>query len=97
MVVNFISLLLGGWVLWKAFRWFVIGSPLDNIAGPPSDSFVTGKHFVQLQFTWANGYKVSCLDSLVALAPTSTKTCWQNVRDITQSRSVPISYRFAHA
>jgi len=51
MVVNFISpvislLLAGLWVLWKAFRWFVIGSPLDNIPGPAPDSYVTGDHFV---------------------------------------------------
>jgi hypothetical protein len=31
------------WVLWKWFQRFVLGSPLDNIPGPPSDSFVTGE------------------------------------------------------
>ena len=46
MVLNVISLVLAGWVLWKAFRWFVIGCSLDNIPGPQSDSFVTGKQFV---------------------------------------------------
>ena len=39
MVVIFISLLLAGWVLWKAFRWIVIDSPLDNIPGPPPDPY----------------------------------------------------------
>ena len=30
------------WVVWKAYRSLYL-SPLDNIAGPPSDSFVKGK------------------------------------------------------
>jgi len=31
------------WVSWKCFQRFVLGSPLDNIPGPPSDSFMTGE------------------------------------------------------
>jgi len=91
MVVIFISLLLAGWVLWKIFRWVVIGSPLDNIPGPPSDFFGRGDHFCSLH-SWlgsSHGYKAQ--GSLVTLAWTSTKNCWQNVREITQSSPVPMS------
>ena len=31
------------WVLWKYFRQVVVKSPLDNIPGPPSQSFLYGK------------------------------------------------------
>lgn len=33
------------WFLWKYFRHLVVKSPLDNIPGPPSPSFWTGKVF----------------------------------------------------
>ena len=31
------------WVLWKYFRQFFVKSPLDNIPGPPSGSWLYGK------------------------------------------------------
>ena len=32
------------WFLWKYLRQIVVKSPLDNIPGPPSDSFFYGEH-----------------------------------------------------
>jgi hypothetical protein len=34
--------LLVGWVVWKVYHR-LRRSPLDNIAGPPADSFLKGK------------------------------------------------------
>ena len=52
LLTTMISLLLQGtvicsvsWLLWKYFRQLVVKSPLDNIPGPPSHSFLYGEHF----------------------------------------------------
>lgn len=31
------------WLLWKCFGQAIVKSPLDNIPGPPSDSFLYGE------------------------------------------------------
>ena len=52
LLTTMISLLLQGtvicsvsWLLWKYFRQLVVKSPLDNIPGPSSHSFLYGEHF----------------------------------------------------
>ena len=37
-------LCLAVWVVWKVIKKLVFVSELDNIRGPPSDSYLRGKH-----------------------------------------------------
>jgi len=41
-------LCLAIWVVWKAIRKLIFVSDLDNIPGPPSDSYLKGKNSLDL-------------------------------------------------
>ncbi|KAI0653688.1 hypothetical protein C8Q70DRAFT_593721 [Cubamyces menziesii] len=48
MVLQYVVLLLITFCLWKVWRWsFSPSSPLDNIHGPPSPSWIAG-HMIQI-------------------------------------------------
>ena len=42
LFANGIALSGVSWIFWRMFRQFIVGSPLDNIPGPPSKNWWTG-------------------------------------------------------
>ena len=51
-LVSTTFLCLIGWMFWKVVRPLIIPSPLDDIPGPESPSFVTGKPFKHCVITF---------------------------------------------
>src|SRR6202021_35191 len=37
-----VALVLLTWITWRLFRHLILGSPLNNLKGPPAQSFATG-------------------------------------------------------
>ena len=48
-LLEYAAICAGTWLLWKGLKGYVVNSPLDNIPGPPSDSWWAGKKPMALQ------------------------------------------------
>ncbi|TFK86200.1 cytochrome P450 [Polyporus arcularius HHB13444] len=44
LLIQGLAICSASWLLWKYFRQVVVKSPLDNISGPPSGSFLYGNY-----------------------------------------------------
>lgn len=63
MASNLITIViccLVGWLSWKVLRWFTVRSPLDDIPGPESHSFLTGKLFGMVEIMTGHNSYLRC-------------------------------------
>lgn len=77
-----------GWFLWKVLRNFILKSPLDNIPGPPSDSWWSGIclpiMYASLRLTKQN--KVTSVECFtVTMGGLSTKKLTRNMEPSSSS------------
>ena len=75
------------WVLWKYFRQFFLSSPLDNIPGPPSRSWLYGVSDI-LRVVQGAG---SCLTYLLGnLKQILAKDGWDFIQHLTDDYTAGI-------
>ena len=74
--------IIGGvtWILWRFFRPIVVESPLDNIPGPPSRSFLYGEP--RVAFSLYAHRPIVPVGNLIHLL---SKGGWEFVQDLTDS------------
>ena len=75
-------LCLGVWVVWKAIKKLIFVSDLDNIPGPPSDSYLKGKYCLNLSgYVAINSSQAIFTVCLGIMLRIFTKRCLKLVRD----------------
>ena len=87
-------LCLAVWVVWKVIKKLIFVPDLDNIPGPPSDSYLKGKHYLDL--CHVNAVDLSQATFTASSGPMLrifTKKCLKNVRD--EYTYCPFAYFFS--